>query len=58
MKRSTTLSCFNGRCNLCLEEKIQIMFYPDPVNLLNQRCDLIARCRHTNKLRLFSKISE
>ena len=27
LKRSTTLSCFDGRCNLCLEEKIQIMLY-------------------------------
>ena len=26
LKRSTTPSCFDGRCNLCLEEKIQIMF--------------------------------
>ena len=24
LKRSNTLSCFDGRCNLCLEEKIQI----------------------------------
>ena len=34
------------------------MLYFDPVNLLNQRCDLNARCRHENKFRLFSKISE
>ena len=39
LKRSNTPSCFDGRCNLCLEEKIQIMLYPDPGNLLNQRCD-------------------
>ena len=44
-----------GRCNLCLGEKIQIILYPDPGNLLNQRCDLIARCQHKNKFRLFSK---
>ena len=47
LKRCTTPSCFDGRCNLCLEEKIQIMSYI--VNLLNQRWDLIARCRHRNK---------
>ena len=41
-----------------LEEKIQIMLYFDPGNLLNQECDLIARCRHKNKFKLFSKISE
>ena len=58
LKRSTTPSCFDGRCKLYLEEKIQIMLYFDPVNLLNKRCDLIARCRHKNKFKLFSKISE
>ena len=44
-------------CNLCPGEKIQIMFYFDPVNLLNQRCNFIARQRNRNKFRLFSKIS-
>ena len=48
LKRSTTLSCFNGRCNLCLEEKVQTMLYPDPGRLLNQRCDFIARHGHKN----------
>ena len=43
LKRSTTPSCFDGRCNLSLEEKIQIMLYFDPVNLLNKRYDLIDR---------------
>ena len=31
---------------------IQIMIYPDPEKLLNQRCELIARCRHMNKFNL------
>ena len=35
LKRYNTPSCFDDRCNLCLEEKIQIMLYPDPGNLLN-----------------------
>ena len=30
LKRSNTPSCFDGRCDLCLEEKIQILLYPDP----------------------------
>ena len=42
----------DGRCNLCLKEKIKIMMYSDPGNLLNQICDLIARCRHRKKFRL------
>ena len=41
LKKSTTPSCFDGKCNLCLEEKIQII-YSDPGNLINQRCDLMG----------------
>ena len=37
LKRSTTPSCFDGRCNLYLEEKIQIILYFDPGNLLNKQ---------------------
>ena len=55
-QRSTTPSCFDGRCNLCLEEKIQIMLYFDPVNLLNQRCDLKVRGRHKMNLDYFQKL--
>ena len=32
--------------------KIQIMIYPDPEKLLNQRCELIDKCRHRNKFKL------
>ena len=42
-----------GRCNLCLEENIQIMLYPDHGNLLNYRCDLIARYLPKTEFRLF-----
>ena len=31
------------------------MMYIDPVNLLNQRCDFIARCSHKNKFGLVLK---
>ena len=27
---SNTPNCFDTKCTLCLEEKIQIMLYPDP----------------------------
>ena len=53
---ATTPSCFDGRCNLCLTKKMQIMLYIDPGNLINQRWDFIARCRHGEKFRLFWKI--
>ena len=49
LKKSNTPKCFDSRRNLCLEEKIQIMIYPDPEKLLNKRCELIARCGHRNK---------
>ena len=52
LKRSKTPKCFDSRCNLCLEKKIQIMIYPDPEKLLNQRCELIVRCRHRNEFKL------
>ena len=52
LKKSNTPKCFDGRCSLCLEEKIQIMTYPVPEKLLNKRCELIARCRHKDKFKL------
>ena len=36
LKKLNTPKCFDSRCNLCLEEKIQIMIYQDPEKLLNQ----------------------
>ena len=39
-------------CNLCLDEKIQILLYSKPEKLLNKRCELIARCRHMAKIKL------
>ena len=49
---SNNRNYFDSKCNFCLEEKIQIMLYPDPDKLLNQRCYLIASCRHRNKSKL------
>ena len=56
-KWSSTPSSFDGSCNKCLEEKIQIMLYIGPVKPLNKKCDFIARCRHRNKFRLFAKVN-
>ena len=52
LKKSNTPKCFDSRCNLCLEEKIQIMIYPNPEKLSNQGGELIARSRHRNKFKL------
>ena len=60
LKRSNTPKCFDSRCNLCLEEKMHISLYSDPEKLLNKRCELIARCRHRAKFKLYikSKVSD
>ena len=52
LKKSNTPNSFDGRCSLCLEEKIQIMMYKLPEKLLNKRSELIARCRHKAKFKL------
>ena len=52
LKKSNTPNSFNGRCNLCLEEKINILFYKWPNKLLNKGSELIARCRHKTKFKL------
>ena len=49
LKRSNTPKCFDSKG---LEEKIQILLYPEPEKLLNKRCELIARCRHRAKFKL------
>ena len=35
------------------EEKIHILLYPEPEKLLNKRSELIARCRHRAKFKLY-----
>ena len=39
-------------CPLCLQEKYEILFYPNKSELLNKRSELIAKCRHSNKFLL------
>ena len=40
------------KCSLCLEEKLQIMEYPNKNELLNKRTEIISKCRHMNKFLL------
>ena len=58
LKKLNTPKYFDSRCNLYLEEKIQLMIYPDPRKLLNQIWDLIARCRHRNKSKLLTNVKD
>ena len=52
LRRSSTPKSFNSRCNMCLEEKIHILLFPEPKKLLNKRNEQIARCRHWAKFKL------
>ena len=42
LKRSSTPKSFDSRCNLCFEEKIHILLFPEPKKLLNKRNELIG----------------
>ena len=37
------------KCLLCLQEKLEIINYPNQEELLNKRSELISKCRHVNK---------
>ena len=45
--------CGSRRCDLCLTEKLKIM-REDPELLLNERSELVSKCRHKNKFILAS----
>ena len=40
------------KCNLCLNEKLEIATFPDNDRLLNSRNELISKCHHVNKFTL------
>ena len=40
------------KCQLCLQEKFEMLNYPNPNELLNKRSELISKCRHVNKFLL------
>ena len=37
------------RCFLCVHEKVAIITYPYPDEILNRRSELVFKCRHDNK---------
>ena len=46
----------SNRCNLYLTEKLEMLDDPDK-NLLNKRSEVISQCRHRNKYRLKTLVS-
>lgn len=45
---ATPYSNSTKKCNLCTTEKYFIMYHPDLASL-NRRCDIVSKCRHSNK---------
>ena len=52
LKRAKAYSNITKRCQLCLQEKLAIITYPKPEELLNKKSELISKCRHENKFLL------
>ena len=50
----TAKACSNitKRCSLCLHEKLAIITYPYPDELLTRRSELVTKCKHENKFLL------
>ena len=51
-KKVPPYSNISKKCLLCLHEKLEIINYPRPEELLNKRSELISKCRHANKFLL------
>ena len=47
-----TYSNITKRCSLCLHEKLAIITYSYPDELLNRQSELVTKCRHENKFLL------
>ena len=43
----------SNRCNLCLKEKTELALFSGD-NLLNNKTELLSKCRHQNKYNLYS----
>ena len=45
VRHSSTANSFNGRCNLCLDEKISIINFKNRKLVLKERNELVFKCR-------------
>ena len=52
IKSVPAYSNISKKCQLCLQEKFEILNYPNPNELLNKRSELFSKCRHVNKFLL------
>ena len=49
VKRATGYRKSSKTCGLCLTEKLLICEFEDKANLINDRSELVSKCRHQNK---------
>ena len=52
VKSVPAYSNISKKSQLCLQEKFEILNYPNPNELLNKRSEPISNCRHVNKFLL------
>ena len=52
IKSLPAYSNISKKCQLCLEEKFEILNYSNPNELLNKTSKLISKCRYLNKFLL------
>ena len=52
LKKGFPYSCGSRRCDLCLEEKLQILQADNPDSLLNKRSEIVSKCPHARKYKL------
>ena len=49
LKTAPSYNNISKKCPLCLQEKLEIILYKKPEELLNKKSELISKCRHVNK---------
>ena len=48
LRTAKAYSNITKKCSLCLHEKLAIIAYPYPNELLKRRSKLVTKCRHEN----------
>ena len=48
----TIFKQYKKKYRICLKEKLEILSYPNPDELLNKRSELVSKCRNVNKFSL------
>ena len=49
LRTAKTYSNITEKCSFSLHEKLVVINYPDPDEILNRRSELVNKCRHENK---------